>query len=72
MPVIFNRVKALSPGNRNPDQALRALARMQRAGIFREMKLRRNHETPCARAPAGWRAGRTRRRQVMSFHARLR
>jgi small subunit ribosomal protein S21 len=92
MPVIFNRVKALSPGERpnlirlglaskkshdtrqapqtpvpaslpavkelrqnvqvhvrdnNVDQALRALKKkMQREGIFREMKLRRNYEKP--------------------------
>ncbi len=31
----------------NVDQALRALKKkMQREGIFREMKLRRNHEKP--------------------------
>jgi ribosomal protein S21 len=85
MPVIFNRVKALSPGKRNADRALRALKKMQREGIFREMKLRRNHEKPSERQareqaeapPRGGfvvspdMAGRTRRRQVMSFPARL-
>ncbi len=34
--------------NNNVDQALKALKKkMQREGIFREMKLRRNFEKPC-------------------------
>ena len=33
----------------NVDQALRALKKMQREGIFREMKLRRNYEKPSER-----------------------
>ena len=34
----------------NVDQALRALKKkMQREGVFREMKLRRNYEKPSAR-----------------------
>jgi small subunit ribosomal protein S21 len=34
----------------NVDQALRALKKkLQREGVFREMKLRRNYEKPCER-----------------------
>ncbi len=34
--------------NNNVDQALKALKKkMQREGIFREMKLRRHYEKPC-------------------------
>jgi small subunit ribosomal protein S21 len=34
----------------NVDQALRALKKkLQREGVFREMKLRRNFEKPCER-----------------------
>ena len=40
----------------NVDQALKALKKkMQREGIFREMKLRGHYEKPSA-APASWRA----------------
>jgi ribosomal protein S21 len=35
----------------NVDQALKALKKkMQREGVFREMKLRGHYEKPCARA----------------------
>jgi small subunit ribosomal protein S21 len=33
----------------NVDQALKALKKMQREGIFREMKLRRSYEKPSER-----------------------
>ena len=40
----------VSVRDNNVDQALRALKKkMQREGIFREMKLRRNYETPSER-----------------------
>jgi small subunit ribosomal protein S21 len=45
-------VKSLqvSVRDNNVDQALRALKKkMQREGIFREMKLRRTYEKPCER-----------------------
>jgi small subunit ribosomal protein S21 len=55
----------------NVDQALRALKKkLQREGVYREMKLRRHYEKPSekrARAPrpqAGAQAHGTRRRQV--------
>ena len=51
-----NRAKELRPPvhvivrDNNVDQALRALKKtMQREGIFREMKLRRNYEKPSER-----------------------
>lgn len=40
----------VSVDNNNVDQALRALKKkMQREGIFREMKMRRHHEKPTER-----------------------
>ena len=33
----------------NVDQALKALKKMQREGVFREMKLRRHYEKPSER-----------------------
>jgi small subunit ribosomal protein S21 len=54
---VINPLRMERPGNvqvlvrdNNVDQALRALKKkMQREGIFREMKLRRNYEKPSER-----------------------
>ena len=44
------RDRQVSVRDNNVDQALRALKKkMQREGIFREMKLRRNYEKPSER-----------------------
>jgi|TARA_R110002126_G_scaffold13118_3_gene56678 small subunit ribosomal protein S21 len=42
-----NKVVSVNVRDNNVDQALKALKKkMQREGIFREMKLRRNYEKP--------------------------
>src|ERR1700751_808234 len=54
----------------NVDQALRALKKkMQREGVFREMKLRRNYEKPSERRAPG--KGRTGRRYRKLLRKRL-
>ncbi len=43
----MNKVVSVNVRDNNVDQALKALKKkMQREGIFREMKLRRNYEKP--------------------------